>query len=119
MLSASAVYSPLLGLNYQIAKYTNRSKEKFSASRINPDKTAPMNKQRNTLHLSEFSQHFLDTAPGKVMDVFGCQGPVWLFDQLFREEGAFSLAFHWFVRCVVSVVVCFLFLLVSMVGYVL
>ena len=42
-----------------------------------------------------------------------------VFVTVFREEGAGCFALLWFVACELSVMVCLLFLLMSLVGYVL
>ena len=44
-------------------------------------------------------------------------GSCLVFDHLVGEEGAEFFAFLWFVNCVLSVLVCFLFLFVSLGGY--
>ena len=40
-------------------------------------------------------------------------------DSLFGEERSSAFAFHWFVTCVMSVVICITFLLVSLAGCIL
>ena len=44
---------------------------------------------------------------------------IWRFDHLNREEDAGCFDFRWFVTCAQSVIACLLFLLTSLVSYVL